>query len=283
MQNGMPLLRASNPFFIVVLPIVFLCCRKTDHHLRVIERVHDTVRLKRIPKVILKPITGVGIGNSIIAGHPWRMSGLELGNLNYPDSFGQICYHLSQLTRFTWFDRGWGGETTGEIRKRFPRDALADSSDPDDGLGPVTLKQKPDYVIIEGGLNDIAGQVTVDSIENNFTWMASLCRQNQIRCIALNCVGEGYGLFDIVRIGMIGQFNAWLAAGGLDSLGVTVIDINSLWNSGQYAGVSSYGNDNIHFSTLVDSNDGAHFTQAGYDSVAQAIFRVAGLPVITAN
>ena len=44
------------------------------------------------------------------------------------------------------------------------------------GAVPVTLSQKPDYVIIEGGLNDIAGSVTVDSIEANFRyWMASMC------------------------------------------------------------------------------------------------------------
>ena len=50
---------------------------------------------------------------------------------------------------------------------------------------------------------------------------------------------------------MIGQFNAWLASGALDSVGVTVVDINSLWNSGEYKGVSPYDNDNVHFSSLV--------------------------------
>jgi hypothetical protein len=77
---------------------------------------------------------------------------------------------------------------------------------------------------------------------------------------------------------MIGQFNAWLASGALDS--VTVVDINSLWNSGKYKGVSPYNNDNVHFSSLVDSVDGSHFTEAGYDSVAHVIFRVAGLSTL---
>jgi lysophospholipase L1-like esterase len=263
--------------FVLLLPLLFMACMKSKPHFQVAERIHDTVRVKI---KISKPITGVAIGNSIIAGHPWRYSGLELGDLNYPDSFGQICYHLSELTNFSWFDRGWGGQTTGQIRKRFLRDALGDSVDPGDGRGPVTLSQKPDYVIIEGGLNDIAGSVTVDSIEASFAWMASMCEQDQIRCIALNCVGEGYGTFDVVRIGMIGQFNAWLASGALDSVGVTVVDINSLWNSGEYKGVSPYNNDNVHFSSLVDSVDGSHFTEAGYDSVAHVIFRVAGLSTL---
>ncbi|HEV2482688.1 MAG TPA: GDSL-type esterase/lipase family protein [Puia sp.] len=223
-------------------------------------------------------LTGVGIGNSIIAGHPWRYSGLEQHNINLPDSFGQICYHLALLTNFQWFDRGWGGQTTGQIRARFLRDALAESSDPGDGDGPVTLKQKPDFVVLEGVVNDIAALVPMDSIEGNFIWMSSMLYHNHIRCIALNCVGQGYNVFNSAQLNMITQFNHWLASGDLDSLDVTVIDINSFWNSGVYGGVSPWGNDNLHFSSFVDSADGVHFTQAGYDSVAHIIFRVAGLP-----
>jgi lysophospholipase L1-like esterase len=269
------------------LPIILLflasvlSCRKNSPLPGLDKHQHDTVRLKLPPPP--PPLTGVGIGNSIIAGHPWHRSGLEQLDVNLPDSFGQICYNLSLLTNFKWFDRGWGGQTTGQIRARFLRDALADTSDPGDGNGPVTLKQKPDFVIIEGGLNDIAGQVTVDSIETNYLWMSSLLYHNHIRCIALNCVGEGYNIFDFVRMDMISQFNDWLASGPLDSLDVTLIDINSLWNSGTYGGVSPWGNDNLHFSSLVDSADGAHFTEAGYDSVANIIFRVAGLPVASSQ
>jgi lysophospholipase L1-like esterase len=261
--------------------VLFLGCRKNSQLSRLAGDRHDTVQLKPPPPQ--QPPTGVGIGNSIIAGHPWHHSGLEQLNINLPDSFGQICYTLSMLTNFKWFDRGWGGQTTGQIRARFLRDALADSSDPGDGNGPVTLKQKPDFAIIEGGLNDIAGQVTVDSIENNYLWMSSLLYHNHIRCIALNCVGEGNNAFDFVRMDMIRQFNDWLASGALDSLDVTLIDVNSLWNSGTYGGVSPWGNDNLHFSSLVDSADGAHFTEAGYDSIANIIFRVARLPVASSQ
>lgn len=260
---------------------LFLGCRKNSQLYRLAVHKYDTARMTPSPPQ--DPLTGVGIGNSTIAGHPWHQSGLEQLNINLPDSPGQICYNLSLLTNFKWFDRGWGGQTTGQIRARFLRDALADTSDPGDGNGPVTLKQKPDFVIIEGGLNDIAGQVTVDSIENNFIWMAAQLHQNHIRCIALNCAGEGYNSFDIVRMGLLSQFNDWLASGALDSLEVTLIDINSLWNSGTYGGVSPWGNDNLHFSSLVDSADGSHFTEAGYDSVANAIFRVARLPVASSQ
>jgi lysophospholipase L1-like esterase len=221
--------------------------------------------------------TGVCIGNSIIAGLPWRDSGLQLGILDYPDSFGQISYHLTQLTRFRWFNRGWGGQITAQIKQRFLRDAIGESSDPGDGRGPVTLFEKPDFVVLEGGVNDIYFGLDVDTIESNLIWMASACKRNNIHCIVLNSVSLGLGMFSQLQVNKVFALNDWLAAGGLDSLQATVVDINTLWNSGTYKGVSPYGNDNVHFSSLVNPADGIHFTRAGYDSVANIIYRVAGL------
>jgi lysophospholipase L1-like esterase len=222
--------------------------------------------------------TGVCIGNSIIAGHPWRSSGLELGKLDYPDSFGQISWHLTQLTKFPWIDHGWGGQTTVQIRNRFLRDAVGLSVDPGDGRGARTLSGTPTFVVLEGGINDIQNGIPLDTIETNIAWMASTCKQYNIHCIVLNCVGYGKGEYNGVGMNSIFELNKWLASGVLDSVNVTVVDINSLWNSGKYPGISPYGNDNFHYSSLVDDGDGVHFTQAGYDSVANLIFRVAKLP-----
>ena len=219
---------------------------------------------------------GVCIGNSIVAGHPWRYSGLEIAVLSYPDTFGQISYHLAQLTGFTWYNRGWGGQTTVDIRNRFLRDAIGDTSDPGDDRGSVTLPGRPTYVVVEGGVNDIQRHIPMDTIEANLAWMASTCRRNQIRCIVLNCIGEHVG-FDSSQLNQITEINNWLAAGALDSVQATIVDINSLWNAGTYGGVSPYNNDNVHFSVLVNPDDGAHFTRIGYDSVAHAIYRVAKL------
>jgi len=248
-------------------------CQKSDVN-RGNSRLIDSILLHNNRR--LQSTSGVCIGNSIVAGHPWRRSGLELGILNYPDSFGQISYHLAQLTRFKWIDHGWGGQTTYEIRNRFMRDAVGDTSDPGDGRGSVTLASRPNYAVIEGGINDIAFGDSLSAIESNLAWMASVCKQNNIRCIVLNCIGSAYGL-DNTQIQMISDLNKWLASGVLDSVQATIVNINSLWNSGSYGGISSYGNDNIHFSSLVFQDDGVHFTRAGYDSVAHAIFRVANL------
>jgi lysophospholipase L1-like esterase len=222
-------------------------------------------------------ITGVCIGNSIIAGHPWRYSGLELGLLNWQDSFGQICYHLAQLTHFKWTDHGWGGQTTAEIRHRFPRDVLGDTIDEGDGRQAITLTERPVYVVIEGGLNDISANIPLDSIEANIAWMASTCKNNAMHCIVLNTVGQGNDHFSAAQIATIFALNAWEASGVLDSVQATVVDINSIWNSGTYLGVSPDDNDNVHYSTLVNPVDGLHFTPAGYDSIAHIIYRVARL------
>ena len=221
--------------------------------------------------------TGVCIGNSIMEGFPRHVSGLYLADLAIGDAAGQPAYILTQLTGFQWFDRGWAGQTTDQIRARFLRDAIGDSSDPGDGRGPVTLSQKPNYVVMEGGVNDIKADVPLDTIEANLAWMASTLKQNNIHCIVLNCIGEGNGLFTQNQTDQVFALNAWLASGALDSVETTIVDINSLWNSGTYGAVSVYGNDNIHYSSLVWPEDGIHFTPTGYNAMALAIFQVAKL------
>ncbi|HET6253556.1 MAG TPA: GDSL-type esterase/lipase family protein [Puia sp.] len=253
---------------------LFWTCQKSDP--RSVNAIPKGASLPMHKGLKLDTNSGVCIGNSLIAGHPWRHSGLELGILDYPDSFGQISWHLSQLTGFQWIDHGWGGQTTFQIINRFLRDAIGDTSDVGDGRGSVTLAARPTFAVVEGGANDIYYGFPLSAIEDNLTWMASVCKQNKVRCIVLNCVGEAYG-FDSTMIGKIFGLNDWLASGALDTTQAIVVDINSLWNSGTYKGVSPYGNDNLHFSSLVDPDDGAHFTRAGYDSVAHIIFRVSKL------
>ncbi|HXD78808.1 MAG TPA: GDSL-type esterase/lipase family protein [Puia sp.] len=257
---------------IVLLPLLTWDCQKHS--------ASSDAALKFVPgpgSLAAHVKTGVCIGNSIISGLPWRESGLQMGVLDYPDSFGQISYHLSLLTGFKWWNRGWGGQTTAQIKQRFLRDAIGDSSDPGDGRGAVTLFEKPDFVVLEGGVNDIYFGIDVDTIEANLGWMASMCKQNHIHCIVLNSVSLGNGMFSQLQVSKVFALNNWLAAGALDSVQATVIDINSIWNSGAYKGVSPYSNDNVHFSTLVNPADGIHFTRAGYDSVANVIYRYGGL------
>lgn len=256
------------------LSVLFIACKKGSTN------NSTTVATKPVISAIYiqpKPYTGVAIGNSIIAGFPWNISGLELGVLSQRDTIGQICYRLNQLTGFTWIDHGWVAQTTAQIRARFLRDAIGDTSDPGDGRGAVTLSQKPEFVVIEGGVNDIAAGIPLSDIEANLTWMASTCKQNQIHCIVLNCVGHGNGAFTQAQTDSVTALNKWIGSGVFANVNATVVDISSLWNSGVYGGVSPTGNDNIHYSSLVYSGDGLHFTPAGYIAVANSIFQVAKL------
>ena len=260
------------------LAVIFFACNKnsTSSGTSTTTDPSDTAVFKQA-----KTYTGVAIGNSIIAGFPWHTSGLELGALSFRDTVGQICYRLKQLTRFEWVDHGWVAQTTAQIRARFLRDAIGDSSDPGDGRGAVTLSQKPDYVVIEGGVNDIADSIPLSEVEANLAWMVATCKQNGIRSIILNCIGRGNGAFTQAQADSVTALNKWLASGVLDADNAILVDINSLWNSGVYGGVSPTGNDNIHYSSLVYSGDGLHFTPEGYTLVANVIFQVAKLPMTT--
>lgn len=265
----------QSSFGLLFIVFIWACQKSTSRETGAAPRNGDTTQTQTTPTT---KDTGVCIGNSIIAGHPWAHSPLEVGNLNKPDSPGQIDYQLTQLTKFPWINRGWGGQFTTQIRKRFLRDAIGLSDDPGDGMGPRTLNSTPTYVVLEGGINDIYYKLPMDSTKANMIWMASKCKQYNIKCIVLNSVGQGNAALDQPGLDSVTAFNKWLATGALDTTNAIIVDINSLWNSGTYGGVSAYGNDNAHYSSLVYNGDGIHFTIAGYDSVANAIFRVAKLP-----
>ena len=266
----------SKAFLFLFSSVIIWACQKTTS--RIAGKTLQNSDSSQTSSQAKSDTTGVCIGNSIIAGHPWHYSGLEINVPNHPDSPGQITYVLDQLTHFHWVNQGWGGQTTVQIKARFLRDAIGLTSDPGDGHGKKTLSATPQYVVIEGGVNDIQQNIPLSTIESNFVWMASTCKQYKINCIVLNSVSQGNGIFNQDQLKNVVALNNWLAGGALDSVNVTLVDINSIWNSGSYGGVSSYGNDNVHYSSLVDSADGIHFTEAGYDSVANAIFRVAKLP-----
>jgi hypothetical protein len=222
----------------------------------------------------------VFIGHSIIAGHPWRNSGLESPeNLLFQDSSGQISWQVTQLTGLVGENCGIGGQTSAQVRARFLRDAMAIASDPNDGRGSVSITHKPTAVVIDAWINSIAANVKIDSIKADAIWMAQTCFQYNIPCIMLNSVGDV--TLTQPELLELATFNKWMMSGALKAYGVTVIDVNSFWNSGTYGGVSTFGNDNIHFSSFVNSGDGIHFTQAGYDSVGVFIVRYGHLPSLT--
>jgi hypothetical protein len=111
--------------------------------------------------------------------------------------------------------------------------------------------------------------------------MCQTAQEYGIPIVLLNSPGQGADQATQAQIDQITALNSWEKSGFLSQFNATVIDLNSLWNSGTYGGVSPYNNDNQHYSSLVNSGDAIHFTIAGYDSLANDIFKYAKLPVLT--
>lgn len=220
------------------------------------------------------------IGTSIAAAHPWYKSGLEHFNTSYPDSLGSISYRVSQITQMQCLSMGIGGQTSTQIRARFLRDALNVAGDVSDGHGSVTLPNRPQFIIMDAIVNDPFNNILPTQTEANLLWMAQAAKEYKVPLILFNSIGQGNNQATKAQLYYIEQVNAWLASGALNSEGVTVIDVNSFWNSGIYGGVSAYYNDNEHYSSFVNSGDGIHFTKIGYDSVGYITARVAKLPVL---
>jgi len=223
---------------------------------------------------LLTPI-GVYIGNSFAAAHPWFTGPLEQPggwNPTIADPWGTTTHTLDSLTHYKWYGMGIGGQTTSQMRSRFLRDVLGLPSNPNDGLGSRTIGRKASFAIIEGAINDLAAGVSDSIVRDNLVWMAETCLQYQVPCVMLNCPGDGSGTTKSYYQA-IARLNKWMASGILQSLGVTVIDLNKLWNTAEM--------NNYNFSSYVNSGDKIHLTKTGYDTLGKIIFFNANIPVLT--
>src|SRR6266540_1246944 len=222
----------------------------------------------------------VVFGDSQAEGHPGlhgRLHPLVAGaaqNIfiyNYPDSIGQLSYHLRTRTNMRWYNQGIGGQTTVQCRIRFARDVLGVlSANSNDGRGNQTLSRKPQGVVIIVGINDIFNGVPTQTTKDNLEWMASQCQQNDIRCVILNMPGDAVS--SQAQLQGIASMNEWLNSGVMDQYGASLVDYNSWWND------PDFGYDNIHPTALIV--DDIHPSAVGYDSLAAYIYRQALLPVL---
>lgn len=222
----------------------------------------------------------VVFGDSQAEGHPakhgrlhWLLSGAPQATFkyDYPDSVGQLSYHLRQLTNMRWYNHGIGGQTVAQCRVRFYRDVLGLSSpNTTDGRGTQTLSRRPQGVVIVAGINDIFNGIPLQTLKDNLEWMASQCQQNGIRCVILNMPGDAVASQS--QLQGIATINTWLASGVMDQYGACVVDYNLWWND------PDYGYDNIHPTALIV--DDIHPSAVGYDSLANFIYREAKLPVL---
>jgi hypothetical protein len=224
----------------------------------------------------------VVFGDSQAEGHGEPTGGIQLHgrlhpagatilNPSWPDSVGQLSYHLRVRTNMRWYNHGIGGQTTVDCRKRFYRDVLGmNSPNSTDGRTDQTLSRMPEGVVIIIGINDVFNGIPQATIQDNLEWMASVCQQYGRRCVILNLPGDAVATQG--QLQMVASINKWLASGVMDQYGACVVDYNSWWND------PAYDNDNIHHTTLI--YDDVHPTRIGYDSLSAYIVRSAKLPVL---
>jgi hypothetical protein len=157
---------------------------------------------------------GIVIGDSIALGYyDSRLQPLE-SRLQpvYDPSFinppGTFAYELEKLTRFTWYNQAIGGQTTGELCRRWCRDALAQDSDPGDGRGGSTLDAKPTYIVLDTGTSELraANPESVPVIKKNIFRMVTTATENDISVIVINIAPiKTANISDILEV------NSWLS------------------------------------------------------------------------
>ena len=201
-------------------------------------------------KVYMSAPQAVFIGDSIIAGGPIHAAYTYDRLLESRAT--TIEYQLSALTGYTYQNMGKGGDTTTGINNRFTTDVL---------------NLKPKIVIIEGGVNDIAGSVAKSTFIANWTSMlaAAQADSNINTIIVLKILPWTNGT--TVQMQTRDDWNASLATLAAGYSKVIVVD------AGSYVGKFRTGGDtgNLWDIQTAYNADGVHYNQAGHSQIAQAI------------
>ena len=200
----------------------------------------------------------VFIGDSIISGNVAHHSFIE--NTDVTDIPSTIENHWSgKAGGMTYQNMGHGGQRTSDLDARFNSDVVELSSE---------------FVLIEGGVNDVnCHRFTADEISNNLESMIQKAYSNKITPVIMLILPENnhspekdYGTDeDLAKIDEINNNLIEISAKYTPSI---VVDARS------YVGVerSSGPNGNLwDINPDYDSGDGIHFNSAGHERIAQAI------------
>ena len=101
--------------------------------------------------MVPRRLTIVGLGDSTTAGTPAFLSPLEAPPDGRGNRESQYAHWMMQAhPEWTVLNRGINGQTSAEIRARFPHDVL---------------RVRPDYVIVLAGVNDIYSGSEPESVQ----------------------------------------------------------------------------------------------------------------------
>ncbi len=201
----------------------------------------------------------VGIGDSIMAGHPAHYGYCEATATE--DLDGHLCYLLSQLWQNkTWQNMGIGSQTTTDLAARVTTDLV--------NLAPA-------YALLEGGINDIvaiddpsnAGQVATAKAVFLTKWTALLdaCDGASITPVVMLMFPWTNGTNTEMQVR--DDWNASLTTLAAEYTGAVVVDCGS--TIGQNRADGDPGN--LWDLQAAYNADGIHLTVAGYTAVAGAV------------
>lgn len=193
--------------------------------------------------------TLLGIGDSLIAGHPTCFSVIESGTVTGPT----IMQYAALRKRWTWANNGMGSQTTTQIAARFTTDAV---------------NPKPVYALINGGVNDISGGASKATFIANWTTMLNACQSNGIVGIALLILPWTNGT--TLQMQTRDDWNASLV-----TLVATYPGFVSV-NPSSTVGVFRAGGDALNLWDIrpeCSAGDGVHFNGTGYARIGDAVSR----------
>jgi lysophospholipase L1-like esterase len=192
----------------------------------------------------------VFIGDSITAGHPAHYSFIEATETTSLGSY--IAYYLGAKLGATYQNMGVGGQTSTQILARFTTDVV---------------NLKPRIAVINCGVNDISGgSISLATYTSNMASMIKSCIDNDIVPVILAILPWTSGTDS-----QMNTRDIW--NGALKNL-VAGYPQAIYVDAGKYVGKSNSAGPSGNTWDIIGgyNSDGVHFTAAGYQAIAQAIY-----------
>jgi hypothetical protein len=213
--------------------------------------------------------SGVVIGDSIAMGHSGSRMHYD-GTINWcnqskPNEYGSWAYGLQQETGMTVYNNAMSGANTTVIWNRFARDAIGLDMTSYEGhfvqdfwYQPMkTLPERPAWVVIGVGSNDIAGGWPIEAAKARMVRMAAICQQYGVKAIFYTVVPRPEA-----NQTQIADLNAWMQA-ELPQHGAVVWDAYSFFvDPAQPWSIKAE----------YDSGDHVHPNEAGLDAAARQLY-----------
>ncbi|MCD4846286.1 MAG: PGF-pre-PGF domain-containing protein [Methanosarcinales archaeon] len=185
----------------------------------------------------------VFIGDSIISGNLEHCSFIVTEDItNIPTT---IEHHWSTKVGKTYQNMGIGGQITSQINERFESDVIDLS---------------PNYVLIEGGINDVNRGISSTNIIKNWESMIQKSHNNSIIPVIMLILPSQTTQ---TRLDKITNINNQLIEIAWNYPSSIVVDARD------YVGHETYSDCWVIDESVTD--DGLHFNSAGHEKIAQAI------------